>query len=133
MDPHELEQLIDRELRQLPARRAPRTLMPRVMEAARTGRPAPSAPAWPGRLAAAAMVICLAAMPWILGSSLVFERIGSVLDVTTGIAALMRVLWRALFEPVVTYAAVVLLLMAFLSAAFWKALRIVALEGASQS
>ena len=34
MDPVDLERLIDRELRSLPAPRAPRTLLPRVMAAA---------------------------------------------------------------------------------------------------
>jgi hypothetical protein len=133
MDPRELEQLIDRELRELPAPRAPRTLMPRVMEAARTGRVPRTAPVWPGVLAVAALVAAIAAVPLMLGPTLAFEWMAAVLDVVSGVAALMRVLWRALFEPIVTYAGVLLLLSAFFCAAIWKALRLVAMEGASQS
>jgi hypothetical protein len=133
MDPRELEALIDRELRELPAPRAPRTLMPRVMEAARTGKVSRSAPMWPGLAATAALAIALAVVPLLFGPTLVFEWIASAFDVTAGIAALMRVLWGGLLEPVVTYAAVVLLFSTFVCAALWKALRLVAAEGASHS
>jgi hypothetical protein len=131
MDPHELERLVDRELRALPEPRAPRTLVPRVMQATRTGRPSPSSSAWPGIVLVLAVVACIAAVPWVVGSSVALEGLLAALKTASLAMSLMQVAWRALFEPVVTYAAVVLLLTAFLCSALWKALRFVASEGAS--
>jgi hypothetical protein len=133
MDPHELERLIDRELRALPGPRAPRTLVPRLMQAVRTGRPAPVPSVWPGIVLVMSVMACIAAIPWIVGSSVALEKLLAAVKTVSLAISIMQVAWRALFEPIVTYAAVVLLLTAFLCSALWKALRFVASEGASHS
>jgi hypothetical protein len=137
MDPAELERIVDRALRQLPAPRAPRTLVPRVMAAARawTERPWHARPwiVWPGVWQAASMaalVMLLAGVALLLpavraaaaeAASPLAARVMSETanvamraDVTMTVA---RALWRALFEPV----AVCALLLTF---TMWTALAV---------
>jgi hypothetical protein len=75
MDPADLEGLLDRELKQLPAPRAPQTLLPRVM-AATAGRDVqvPEATGWltwplPWRVASVAAVALAAYAAWWLLSA----------------------------------------------------------------
>jgi hypothetical protein len=104
MDPRELERLIDRELREAPAPRAPETLLPRVMQAVRAAQAAPSitdavvvpAPrpvsgwrSWPvsGQIAAASAVVLLVmglANVWPLIYQLISAALANPATGTTG-------------------------------------------------
>jgi hypothetical protein len=138
---NDLERLIDRELRRLPRPHAPRTLLPGVMHAARARQSAkPTAPGltaadgW--RMSAAvalALLVLAGAGTVVLGSWVASGRLLSALQAVQAISVLMRVTWQALLEPIVTYAAVLFLLLAFASSALWAAFRYVAFEGVSHS
>ena len=140
MDPVELERLIDRELRSLPAPRAPRTLLPRVMAAANeaANRPWYSRTwlQWPiaWQLASALVLIGVVA-----GGSVVLPQlrdaveaisfvanvrsdvVSSTREVETATTA-MRVLWRTLLAPVVPWAFGLVTLMCAACAVFGTAL-----------
>jgi hypothetical protein len=136
----DLERLIDRELRQLPAPRAPRTLLPQVMAAARVQRqpvPRPVAAASDAWRVAAALIAgvivvlsagALSVEAWTAGG-----RLGSLLQAAATTAVLTRVVWEMLLEPLVTYAVVFVLVLSFAVSACWAAFRSLALEGASDS
>ncbi len=140
-DFHDLERLIDRELRRLPRPPAPQTLLPRVMQAARVResaeRVAPAVTAADGwRIGAAvalALLVLVGAGTWVIGSWFGSGRLIATLQTIEGISVLMRVTWQALLEPIVTYATVLFLLLAFASSALWAAFRYVAFEGVPHS
>jgi hypothetical protein len=140
-DFNDLERLIDRELRRLPPLHAPRTLLPGVMHAARARqsarRTAPGVTAVDGwRMSAAvalALLVLVGAGTLVIGSWVGSGRLLAALQTVEGISVLMRVTWQALLEPIVTYAAVLFLLLAFASSALWAAFRYVAFEGVSHS
>ena len=141
-DSDDLERLIDGELRQLPVPRAPRSLLPRVMAAVSArgsvaARPRPSVTAADGgRLvlaAALALLVVTTGATLFVWDGLVGGPFAGIAERLAQIAVLMRVLWHFLLEPVVTYAAVFVLVVAFAASACWSALRHLALEGASQS
>ena len=140
MDPADLERLIDRELRSLPAPRAPRTLLPRVMAAAHEAAHRPwysrTWLQWPvgWQLASALMLIGVLA-----GSSIVLpqvrdavEAISFVANVRSDVAdsarevetatTAVRVLWRTLLAPVVPWAFGLVTLMCAACAVFGTAL-----------
>ena len=140
MDPADLERLIDRELRALPAPRAPRTLLPRVMAAAHEAAHRPwysrTWLQWPvgWQLASALMLIGVLA-----GSSIVLpqvrdavEAISFVANVRSDVAdsarevetatTAVRVLWRTLLAPVVPWAFGLVTLMCAACAVFGTAL-----------
>jgi hypothetical protein len=132
MDPADLEQEIAAALRRLPSPRAPRSLMPRVMEAvrARSEEPWYRGPwfRWPaaGRMAAGGMALLLiAASAWWMPSALaVTARTmvaigGSIAESITQqvswqppenirrvleLAAALQAVWRTLLAPLVFYA-----------------------------
>ena len=153
MDPVELERLTDRALRALPTPRAPRTLLPRVLEAvaAAAERPwyARAWQQWPvgWKLvsAAAAVLVILAAT--IAGPTVAPAMIGwattTSLPVSWYLADVVRNLnaaWDAsrlvweVMEPVARFAAVLLIVMSAACVAFGTALdRVIALGGASES
>jgi hypothetical protein len=146
MNPGELETIIGRELRQLPAPRAPHTLLPRVLAAvhAWTMRP------WYERtwftwslgwqLASGAALILLVAGGGMLlpgaraaavvaASTFAAPMIGEVAGVAEGTAVAVNagaVLWRALFEPLVPYVFGLVVLMCLACATFGSALNHVA-------
>ena len=135
MDPADLERLLDRELKQLPRPGAPRTLLPRVM-AATAHAPAPALPAsgwstWsPGLQAAmvAGLLLAIAGIVWLF-----LAPPPPVTDVTRTAgetAAVMRLFWDVLLQPVVTYVFVLGLALAMACAAAWAALEF-ALGGAT--
>lgn len=140
MDPADLERFIERELRALPAPRAPRTLLPRVMAAvdASARRPWYSRAwlTWPGAWQAASVVVLLAAVG---GVAMLLPSVQEamtaltfVADVQGDVAATarnvelatiaVRVLWNALLAPVVPYAFGLVLLMCAACAVFGTAL-----------
>lgn len=131
MNSFELERLVNRHLRALPMPRAPRTLLPRVLAAARAWSERP----WYGRewltwpliwqIGSVALLVLTigggaVAVPTI--QSIVAEAtssIGSMIEIdlpqlTGGVdvsATALRVIWHALVQPFLPYALVIVLLM----------------------
>jgi hypothetical protein len=135
----ELETLIDEQLHALPRPPAPRTLLPRTLMAAATtdvrSVPGDWSPTDAWRLSAAlalALVVLiatgLAGVRWAAGAQMT-----PVIEAVAAMAVVMRVLWNALFEPLVTYAILLVLLLAFAASAFWAAVRYVAFDGATHT
>jgi hypothetical protein len=140
MDPADLERLIDRELRKLPAPRAPRTLMPRVMAAVQDAihRPWYSRAwlTWPigWQVASVALLLGLVAgtamlIPTVQDAAsaltLVSDVRGDVADRARDVevaTTAVRVLWRSLLAPVVPYAFGLVSLMCVACAVFGTAL-----------
>lgn len=140
MDPADLERLIDRELRQLPAPRAPRTLLPGVMAAVDEVRLRPwysrAWLTWPAgwQVASVLVLIGIAAsatmfLPSVLEAasalSFVTDVRGNVSETARGVevaTSAVRVLWRALLAPVVPYAFGLVFLMCVACAVFGTAL-----------
>jgi hypothetical protein len=149
MHPVDLEHLVDRELRQLPAPRAPHTLLPRVLAAVQrwSRRPwyARAWFTWPlaGQIASAVALILI-----VVGSAMLMASAETAVGHTmarfiSGVAPLAqrveatmnaaRVLWRALIEPLVVYAFGLVVLMCLACAAFGTALNHVAFRRAVHS
>jgi hypothetical protein len=146
MHPADLEQLVHRELTQLPTPRAPRTLLPHVLAAVRQWAERPwyarawlTWPrAWQG-VSIAALVVLLAGSAVIVSSAqaaasdaastFVSGALGGVTGIAQRTEAAMnaaRVLWRALLEPLVAYAFALAVLMCLACAACGAALTHVA-------
>jgi hypothetical protein len=143
-EPHD----IDRALKALPAPRAPRTLLPRVMSAvdSRVARPA-ARPwlDWPlsAQVASAAFVLICAMgivqlWPAAQAAAIRFvtpvvasvtTQIDAVVDRTTVAVTLTRAIWRLLGGPLSSYALVLMLVMGAACATFGAALNRVALGG----
>ena len=140
MDPADLERLIDRELHTLPAPRAPRTLLPRVMAAvdATARRPwyARTWYEWPiaGQLVSALVLLGVVGAGSALLPQLreVVLALNFVADVRGDVSAsarevevattAVRVLWRTLLAPVVPWAFGLITLMCAACAVFGTAL-----------
>lgn len=146
MDPVELESFVDRRLKHLRPPRAPETLLPRVLLAAREWAERPwYARAWltwpPGwrfaSLAAFALLAASGAWAWPRALS----ALPAALSVTTPPSSAViqlaervqltthagRILWRALFEPVAQSAGVAVFLLCLVCAACGTLLNRVAL------
>jgi hypothetical protein len=139
MDPADLERLVDRELRALPAPRAPRTLLPRVMAAVASARRPWYSRAWltwPAAWQAVSVVVLLAA---VAGGAMLLPSVRQAMNSLTFVAEVqgdvaarardvevattaVRVLWNALLAPVVPYAFGLVLLMCAACAVFGTAL-----------
>lgn len=139
MDPADLERLVDRELRALPAPRAPRTLLPRVMAAVASARRPWYSRAWltwPAAWQAVSVVVLLAA---VAGGAMLLPNVRQAMNSLTFVAEVqgdvaarardvevaataVRVLWNALLAPVVPYAFGLVLLMCAACAVFGTAL-----------
>ena len=162
MPPGDLEDVVDRALKELPAPRAPRTLLPRVMAAiaseragmapARTPRAQPWV-TWPlaWQVASVAVVIALglgAARLWPLAVSVVafaaptlagdaLPRISAfaadAASSATTVASVTRIVWHALVQPFVVYLLVLILVMCAACATFGAALGRVVLGGVPQT
>jgi hypothetical protein len=151
MNPVDLQQLMDRELKQLPTPRAPETLLPRVLAATVHRKPAPWCArawvTWPRGWQVASVVAFVAIA---VGLSLFMPavqhapadvasrvaasapgRIAGVAGTVEKAATLMRVFWRVLLEPVAFYLLVLAVSLSLACAAIWTALERVALGGAS--
>ena len=135
MDPADLEQRLDRELRQLPRPRAPRTLLPRVLAATVERADGPAATGWftwprAWQIGSAAALALLAAGLWMFLTAP--PRPVTEIARTAGeTATVMRAFWQVLLQPVATYVAALGVGLALACAAAWAALE-VALGGASQ-
>lgn len=152
MNPDDLERLIGRELKDLPAPRAPRTLLPRVLAATVHRAPAPwySRPwlSWPlgWQVASVALLASLGAAAWALLAlpgqgatgvagiaSGVGSGIGAVYEFLRQASVLLRVSWRLLLAPVAVLVFVMAVSLSLASALLWTMLNRVALGGASES
>jgi len=160
MPPGDLEDVVDRALKRLPAPRAPHTLLPRVMAAVEDQQAARLAGsnrrtwarpwlAWPlaWQAASLAVVVALAvgtAQLWPEAEALVRQSLGPVLDdvVTpvagmaakaTTVASVTRIMWNAIVQPLVAYVLVLVLVMCAACAAFGAALGRVVLGGVPQT
>lgn len=153
MLPDDLEDVVDRALKQLPAPRAPRTLLPRVMAAveARTVRTTSTRPwlSWPlaWQVASVTALIVFGVgieRLWPGTLSVVQQSTPSVLaDVTTlivdaaskaaAVANATRIVWHAFVQPLVGYVLVLVLVMCAACATFGAALGRVALGEVSQT
>lgn len=148
MNSIDLQELVDRELRQLPYPKAPDTLLPRVMAATRV--PARTAgagwSAWPAaRRIAAAVALCgVAVGAWMLAPLLqsglavlgsfwapVSQRSVQVAQSAGEAATLTRVLWQVLLEPVATYLSALAISLTLACAVLWALVERFALGGAS--
>jgi hypothetical protein len=134
MDPVDLERFLDRELKQLPRPDAPQTLLPRVMAAARhAGDPSRATgwSTWPAGWQAAsvaALMFVIAGVVWLLSAPP--EPVSDMTRTAGETAAVMRLFWDVLLQPVVTYIFILGLSLALACAAAWAALEF-ALGGAT--
>jgi hypothetical protein len=140
MDPAELERLVARELRALPAPRAPRTLLPRVLAAADASARRPwysrAWMTWPAVWQAVSVLVLIAGVS---GAALLLPSLRTAMSALTFVADVqgdvaarardvevatttVRVLWNALLAPVVPYAFGLVLLMCVACAVFGTAL-----------
>jgi hypothetical protein len=148
MNPIDLEQLVDAELKRLPAPRAPRTLLTRVLAATAAqpaARPARGWNGWPrawqiaGATAAAAafigmwkLVVFGAPVLQELLPALNFGRAASFTRGADDAATVVRVLWDVVLQPVATYVSVLTISFALACALLWTAVERLAPGGASQ-
>ncbi|MEP7304984.1 MAG: hypothetical protein ABJA98_05660, partial [Acidobacteriota bacterium] len=148
MDPADLDDIVDRELRSLPFPRAPHTLLPRVLAAVDQFARRPwYSRAWftwpPGWQVASLLVLALLVagvallMPGALAavggaaSRLAPGAISEVAGTASRVDAAInagRVVWRALIEPLASYVFVLVALMCVACAAFGTALDRVAFD-----
>lgn len=146
MDPVDLEAIVDRKLKQLPPPRAPHTLLPRVLAAARAWNERPwyarAWLTWPGRwqfASVGALTLLVAGLVWIWpdaqaaasgAASRLIARTGDLPRIVERFAAAAHavgVLWSALVEPLAACVLVVVLVMCLACVAFGTMLNRVAL------
>lgn len=152
MQQDDLERLIDRELRALPAPRAPRSLLPRVMAAVAARHVMPwyrrGWANWPPLWQVASLVAVVALSAGVVVSWPYLSTVAATLRPDVGafvpsqVRALTgavaegldatRVLWRVLVEPVIGYVVAFVLTMFLACVAFGTALDRVALGGPSE-
>lgn len=135
MDPVDLDERLDRELRELPQPRAPRTLLPRVLAATVHRAPQRAASGWftwplAWRAVSIALLIVFA-----VGVSTLFSApppaVNSAAKTAGEIVTVVRVVWELMLQPVATYLFILGISVAFACALAWAALE-AALGGASQ-
>lgn len=142
----DLEAIVDRKLKQLPAPRAPHTLLPRVLHAVREWAERPwyarAWLTWPVGWQIASvltLVLLMGSVLWIWpyaqaaasgAASRLAARTGDLPHIAQRVEAAThagRVLWRALVQPVATLVVVVLMLMCVVCVAFGTMLNRVAI------
>jgi len=134
MDFGDLDERLDRELRQLPEPRAPRTLLPRVL-AATVNRGAPaSATGWVTwtlgwRMASVAALLALASGVWMFLAAPP-QGVTDAAETAGEIATVVRALWEVMLQPVATYLFVLGMSLTLACALAWAAFE-VALGGAA--
>jgi hypothetical protein len=152
MNPDDLQQLMDRELKRLPTPRAPATLLPRVLAATVARPPVPwyarAWVTWPLGWQVASLAVLVAAgvgfamlapdvwqaaaglAPGVPGRAP--SRLAALADALDGAVTLTRVCWQVLLEPIAFYLLVLAVSLSLACAAVWTALERAALGGASQ-
>lgn len=149
MNPSDPESLIHRKLAELPAPKAPGTLLPRIMAEVRRTRRSPwRQRTWIGgvrqqpavRLAAGTVLILMGGLfvDWTSGGR-VGNAWGGFLttaeEAAVGAEAMVRearVLWRVILEPIAAYLVLWVSGMWVFSALLWEALRSMLWEGSVQ-
>jgi len=133
MDPVDFDDL-DRALRELPAPRAPRTLLPRVL-AATVQNPAARPTGWltwpvAWQAASIAAVLLAVAGVWTFAAAPP-QQVAEAAGTAGEVATLLRVFWDVMFQPVATYIFILGISLALACALAWAALE-AALGGASR-
>ncbi len=132
MDELDLERFVDRELKRLPASRAPRTLVPRVMAAVAEARLLAwySRPwlEWPWALQALSLVVAgaMASAGW-----MVWNQAPDVALRLNQAAAVSRALWSVFLGPIAFVVLALTIVVALAGAAAWNAVTRVTFGGAS--
>jgi hypothetical protein len=134
MDSADLDARLDRELRDLPAPRAPRTLLPRVLAATANRAPGPPPTGWftwplAWRVASAVVMLAAAAAGWMFFSAPP-APVSHAAETAGEIATVARVLWDVMAQPIASYLFVLGISLALACALAWAALE-AALGGAS--
>ena len=149
MNPSDLESFIDRKLAELPAPRAPRALLPRIMaEVRRTVRSprrqrARTGEVWQRQAVRLAALTALILMGGLFVDWTSDGRVGSTWglflataeEAAVGAGAMVhesRVLWRVLLEPIAAYLVLWVSGMWVFLALLWEALRSMLWEGSVQ-
>ena len=135
MDPVDFDAQLDRELKALPAPRAPRSLLPRVLAATVDNPSAARASGWftwplAWRIASITVVVLVATGGWMFAATPP-EKVSEAADAAGEVATLLRVFWDVMFQPVATYVFILGISLALACALAWAALE-AALGGASQ-
>jgi hypothetical protein len=125
---------LDRELKDLPLPRAPRTLLPRVLAATVNRAPLPAATGWSTwplgwRIVACAPLVALIAGIWMLMTAPP-SGVSEAAHTAGQVATVARVLWNVMAQPLATYLFVLGISLTFACALAWAALE-AALGGAS--
>jgi hypothetical protein len=135
MDPADLDGLLDRELKGLPRPRAPHTLLPRVLAAARA-QPSPSVPptgwftwSWARRVASLAAIVVLLALAGAVVAAPP-APVSKAAETAAAAATLIRVFSDVLLQPLAVYFFGLGVLFALACAVAWAAME-AALGGAS--
>ncbi len=149
MEPDDLERLVDRNLAELPAPRAPRSLRPRVLAAAAPavpGRPWFTWP-WPVQVAVAGLAVGLAAALALGWPALVAQAqawlpgplqsgaglFGEAAETSAAVGKVVQLTWSAVIAPIAKGVLVLTLALCSACALCMAALGRVALGGASRS
>ena len=149
MKPSDLESFIQRKLAELPAPKAPGTLLPRIMAEVRRARRSPwrqwswIAGVWQRQAVRLAALTTLILMGGLLVVWTWDGRVGSTWDgllataeeAAIGAGAMVhesRVLWRVLLEPIATHLVLWVSGMWVFLALLWEALRNMLWEGSVQ-
>jgi len=133
-EPADLERKVDAGLKRLPAPRAPRTLLPRVMAVVAARRQAPwyARPwlTWPIPLQALSLIVIAAAgaAVWTFWAD---ARVASAVVQLKQASAVVRVLWDVLIGPIAMFVLALTVIVSLACAAAWTAVRHVALGGAT--
>ena len=134
MDPVDLDERLDRELKLLPQPRAPRTLLPRVLAVTlhREPRHVTGWFTWTAgwRVASVAALLALVSGAWMLLASPP-QGVSAAAQTAGEVVTVVRVLWEVMLQPVATYLFVLGISLALACALAWAAFE-AALGGASQ-
>jgi len=135
VDPVDLDARLDRDLRDLPQPRAPRSLLPRVLAATVQGEPRAAATGWStwpaSWRAVSAVLFACAILAAAMFLSAPPQQLTGAAETAGQVATVARVFWEVLARPVASYLFVLGISLALACALAWAALE-AALGGASQ-
>jgi hypothetical protein len=147
----DFEQSIDRELKQLPAPRAPGTLLPRVLTAVADAETAPwysrAWITWPREFqvfSAVLLVLIVAGLWWLVPSgqqwivdvasptvTRAYVRVAEATGRAAQLTTVVRVVWQVLLQPIALTFLALMVAVSLMCAALWAAVNRLALGGAS--
>lgn len=134
MDPVDLDARLDHELHDLPAPRAPRTLLPRILAATVERAPQLQPTGWftwplAWRIASVVLLLAAGGGAWMLFAAPP-APVSHAAETAGEIATVARVLWDVMAQPIASYLFVLGISLALACALAWAALE-AALGGAS--